>query len=789
MTFTFEDVSKPTPRRRSSTDSHKARTLKTVNNDLQFIAVDGEGIRVPSTVYVEEYIDGTWTDVARTVEDHNYVLLSVGNESLYFEDQRRLTHREIFPFLLDQFAAHPDAVFVGYFLGYDFTHWVREFDARSAWLLLTPQGKQFRRYWSKKQNCYKHSPVIIDEQWEIESLWPKQFRLKRHYHSEFGHKVSVDGRPIIVPCLQSEPMPTEIVKGKEVPARQANAWMYVNDVGSFFQTPFLNAIDPGGWTGVKLLSVEDYETLKNGKENLRKTATGITPELIEYNLTENRILQELMKTLNAGFVSDNIRLGRSNYYGPGQAANEWLGNIGAPLGKEVRQSIPLAAREAARASFYGGWFEIFAHGIIEGKSYGYDINSAYPDVIRSLPCLLHGKWKHGKGKPRRSAKSGVLRLCRVLFKGENPYAGGMPLRTKDGRVFRPRMGRGWYWQDELDASVLAGLINELKYYEYWDYEPCKCPPPLKEIEILYQGRLAIEDGESIKNTPKGKAKKLVYNSTYGKCCQSVGTPKWANVIYASRITSGCRKKILEAIATHPQGAKHLLMVATDGVYFASPHNGLTLSETELGLWDPKIHENLALFLPGMYWDEKDRKAIREGKEPKLKSRGVASKDLKAYVNVIEDQWKRGIIYPNATINLNFCMTGAKLAIARRAWETCGADLQGQFKVIDSISNSSKRMLPEVDEILVEYGIDRNHPEVKFRGATRSFPYLQCEDGLDTYPYQKTFGDDECEHDDSHEVLSEEAYLKILEEDESELYTTDGTLRDILPTFAKDELMD
>ena len=47
------------------------------------------------------------------------------------------------------------------------------------------------------------------------------------------------------------------------------------------------------------------------------------------------------------------------------------------------------AMEAARMTYYGGWFETFVNGVIPGTSYAYDINSAYPYAISTLPCLLH----------------------------------------------------------------------------------------------------------------------------------------------------------------------------------------------------------------------------------------------------------------------------------------------------------------------------------------------------------------------------------------------------------------
>src|SRR5690606_895113 len=105
-----------------------------------------------------------------------------------------------------------------------------------------------------------------------------------------------------------------------------------------------------------------------------------------------------------------------------------------------------------------------------------------------------------------------------------------------------------------------------------------------------------------KNSSHGKAYKLIYNSAYGKMAQSIGNPKYSNPIYASLITTGCRTMITHAIATHPKKTKDLLMVATDGVYFRSPHPSLEIDKSRLGAWDESIKRNLTLFMPGIYWD-------------------------------------------------------------------------------------------------------------------------------------------------------------------------------------------
>src|SRR5208282_5751698 len=115
---------------------------------------------------------------------------------------------------------------------------------------------------------------------------------------------------------------------------------------------------------------------------------------------------------------------------------------------------------------------------------------------------------------------------------------------------RPQSTSGYYWERELAASMRAGLIHTVKVTEGWRYDPCDCESPMRALHDLYQQRRTVG-----KNSPEGKAYKIVYNSVYGKLAQSIGNPRYANPIYASLITSGCRTMILDAIASHPKGTQ------------------------------------------------------------------------------------------------------------------------------------------------------------------------------------------------------------------------------------------
>jgi hypothetical protein len=203
---------------------------------------------------------------------------------------------------------------------------------------------------------------------------------------------------------------------------------------------------------------------------------------------------------------------------------------------------------------------------------------------------------------------------------------------------------------------------------------------MAEVKDLYQQRIAL--GELGKNSPQGKALKLLYNSMYGKFAQSVGNPRFANPLWASAITASTRARIATLIGLHPGGVNDLLMVATDAVFFRSDHPSVAADSTELGAWSRTERHNLTLMMPGVYWDDKARTALVRGDAPKLKSRGISAAALSAVISLMDDRFrefdpvpvaKLGVpgVWPAVEVPLSFAMVTATQAVARHRWETAG----------------------------------------------------------------------------------------------------------------------
>lgn len=678
----------------------KSHHKKIRESGMKFRGVDGEGVTGKDGV-------------------HRYVLLGVGDQQI--ENPDGIGWREAFEFLYSQFK--PGIAYCGFFLLYDFTQILKTLPEERARMLWTSEGKARRKH--RTANRMPH-PVEY-QGWQFDLLGTKRLRI----------------RPKTCSCM----VPS--CKCKHEP------WMYVCDVGGFFQTSFINVIDPAKWTH-PIVSDNEFAMILEGKKR-RKSAV-LDADMRRYNVLENLVLERVLETLDTGFLQMQVHLPASKWFGPGQAAQTWMKGR-APERKTIIQNVPEWFIEAARASYIAGWFELFIHGYVPGITHEYDINSAYPDVIAGLPCLLHGKWTQGKGEYDGDTSNLTLIHAKVAAHPGSPI-GAMLHRDQHGRISRPYNTAGWYWLDEIQAATDAGIIATCQTDRWVSYKPCSCAPPLREVRDLYKLRLEVG-----KDTPLGKASKTTYNSEYGKIAQSIGEPMYGNAIYASRITSGCRKKIYQAIGTHPMGVNGVCMVATDAVYFLEKHPTLSLSE-ELGEWGYTEKNNITLFKPGVYWDDKARDAITAGESPVFKARGISTREFSRHIQDIDSTFKAwgnrppGILdiygnpvaWPSVSYIPEFAMTTCLQALRRGKWDTAGSVYTG--KPVTQNSNPADKRSELYKDTWNGRTIYRSRPHAYGANAEPEIGLIESE------PYKKRFGYDDPWSDESREEngISPDGYV-------------------------------
>lgn len=544
-----------------------------------------------------------------------YKLFRMGERELYDQGSRLETWD-----LLDFICNHPPGeILVGFAFGYDITMILRDL----------PE-KQQRRLFEPKTFAEGHSPFVWYKDFDIDYL-PKQYLKVRRVKVERYN----DG---------SE---------KRIAVKGSTRTIY--ETFGFFQKSFVKVI-----TEFSVGSEAERKRIDFNK-SMRESFTEITQEVRNYCGLECRLLAELMEQLR-GYCHAAGIVPRS-WNGAGKLAASLLALHDTPKAKRLGETVPPGVFDYSNMAYYGGRFEIDRTGLIGQKVYENDIRSAYPDNMRKLPCLIHGRWQEADAKACRTY-SGLFVSGAKFNTPQGPQngrgqLGGLPIRSQEGHLYWPLQGSGVYWNVELEAAKLLGV--KIRLSGGWTYHrQCDCKP-FDWIEPLFEYR------RSIGSSGPGYPIKLGINSLYGKQAQRKGNGVYNNMIWASLTTALTRAKIMEAASQSP---KDIVMIATDALYSLKPLD-LDIGE-RLGQWETTELNSLFIVQPGLYWSP-DLK--------KKKSRGLSGKFFEdvALLNRFEREWRRYHEFENSKLEAEFPSVevpvpgfiGLKLALSRNKPELAG----------------------------------------------------------------------------------------------------------------------
>lgn len=456
-----------------------------------------------------------------------YKLLRAG-DAMLFDDDKDLTTFECLAFLV---SLDPGVIYVAYYFDYDVT--------------------MILRHASSKQRERILHPI------------------------RFGLEGKGERRATYVGDYEVEYMPHKYFQVRKIGAKK---WITINECGPFFQCSFVKAI-----TDWECGTTEERAMIRVNKLR-RSDFETIGPVEIEYNRMECRHLEELMTKFRelcqtSGYMP-------SRWQGPGYLATDMFKQRGIPKRKEY--ALDVEFQEYANRAYYGGRFELFKIGTVRSVR-EYDINSAYPYAMLSLPCLMHGSWNYRKGNP----DLGHLFVANLRFRHRETSICNLPIRdAKTGTISWPSFGGGWYWSTEIEAALATGKTEIVEYIDHWFYEKkCDCRP-FDWITEVYAERKRQGKGT------KGYVLKLGLNSLYGKCAQSIGSAPYANPCWAGLITAHCRASLINAYKNID--ARSIIMLATDGVYTDCDLPRLVCGD-QLGEWEHKRHREMFLVQPGVYF--------------------------------------------------------------------------------------------------------------------------------------------------------------------------------------------
>lgn len=671
------------------------------------IAVDGEG-----------YFD---TDR----RSHIYDMLRIGDE-LIGRPGHRLTLRRVAELIRSRYYSAKnkglEPVFYGYFLNYDFTQWLRGCSTHELKRLVDRDSRKYER----------HARPAKEGHWSEEA---RQWRVPAtDFHpvdTEWGYKFSptrlrldwVKDKSLMVSWPDPASLPAARASGEERNIKWVRTTIY--DVGTAFGSGFLSTV--GAWLRDELTD-EEREVIAKGKANRALNLTRSEraegwDEVAYYNMKENELCERLMhkfyNTVNAtvgGGLTHKID-------GPGCIAAHWLKNqqeasaygvsddgqrIPAKSRLDLRETSALLESDQVadlldadgyawvNAAYFGGWFETFSMGFVPNVC-EYDLNSAYPAIIRDLPSLRDAevRWTTDGRDALAAIRNGSIVFADVSIYGASNRIGPAMYRRGD-EVTRPQSSRTIIEGQELLASRRAGLVKRVDWHRALIIKPTRENKPLSAIADMYEERLRIG-----KNNPTGLAIKLIVNSAYGKLAQSVGSPRFANPVYAALITARTRSLLLDAIATHPNGIEDVVAVATDAVFFRTPHPSLNISPTELGAWDVETFTNAWFLKSGIWGSTNDEGGDMLKFEWDAKTRGYSAR---SFAEAMESEilprisrmheTKTWDTSESFTVKDSFSMKSIPLAIAQGRPQDAGEFMVGPHDLPEAMKSVSFEVAPK-----------------------------------------------------------------------------------------------
>ena len=339
------------------------------------------------------------------------------------------------------------------------------------------------------------------------------------------------------------------------------------DIKQYYEGTLIEAYQ----NNIKKKLPTQYLDTKNKRDSFSKEYYRVNRVQIRDYCTQDCILTKELAENFIKLFKTSWNFYPQRWISSGYLAEKVLINNNIHIPKFEDTSLPI--QELAWSSYRAGRFEIIYRGFI-GKTFLYDINSAYPFAFSKIPDITNktGKWIQSK-KIHPDALLGFFKI-----KAKVPCDKFVPpfWYVKYKRMMFP-----------VGTFTTFATLQELKcvdpdYYEilesfqFIDKNPVY---PYREfIQNAYHTRQKLkEDGN-----PLQLPLKVILNSIYGKTAQRVGNRigNLYNPVICASIT-GHTRAILYDFVTKNDLEKDVIAFATDSILTTRK---LNVNSTKLGEW-------------------------------------------------------------------------------------------------------------------------------------------------------------------------------------------------------------
>lgn len=431
---------------------------------------------------------------------------------------------------------------------------------------------------------------------------------------------------------------------------EGNRRIDIHDTGSAFVGGLEVALD----TWKPQISADQREIIAWGKKH-RKDGSFVKADLdrvAAYSEAEcvshARMCRQLLDAL---LQAIGLVMKPSALFGSGSVAAAALKFHGMPSSDQIHTDKrllrgggvdePIKIDDVAFKCYFGGEIQAPVIGLIKGEIDTVDINSAYPDKIRKLPCMRinHGHWD--KVTDEDEILSDDLGYVWATWAVETHSVAPFPYRLADGGVRTPLVGSHWVTIPEY-VGAREQFPGDLYFTRgvRW-VQDCGCEAPFQWIADYYTARQDIKArmtemetnglaGSDEYSTLDGQqlAIKLVINSIYGKLAQT--RPKlgqFTNLHAAAWITGMTRAQLRRKAWEREAEGGIIVAMHTDSII---SQGGNPVDEgPALGDWGlEKVQTDMIAVQPGLR-----HATVPSKNKTKTASRGCGADEFKKVVVV------------------------------------------------------------------------------------------------------------------------------------------------------------
>lgn len=314
--------------------------------------------------------------------------------------------------------------------------------------------------------------------------------------------------------------------------------------------------------------------------------------------------------------------------------------------------------QQTKVAYFGGRIESRLQGVVNSWT-ELDITSAYPAIIRDLPCMAHGHWEYSTPDTSNIVDTAIYHI-----KFTAPYGtlwGPFPVRNKYGGIVFPLRGEGYYYGIEVKAALPYTKISFLGMSQ-WISE-CDCKTPFQTmIDEMFDLRAKMI---AQKDDAASLVIKLSLNSIYGLFAQTAGAalvydeitghlleyklPKFYNLFGAGYITASVRAQLYSALMKCPE---KVIGIATDALHIIGDvpeeiSNTLIITDDKhktLGTWTiEKYNEPTAFVMPGIRTIKIPNNASKKEIEHLTNARKSRGYPFPLTFDEIVSAWSNGIV--------------------------------------------------------------------------------------------------------------------------------------------------